>query len=127
MEQLFYKILKFGLVGFSGLLIDFGTTWLLKDRLKANKYLANCTGFSLAVISNFMLNRVWTFQSHNIHWEGEFAKFVLISLIGLALNTGFLYLFHQSRFKLPFYFAKFLATLVVFIWNFTANFIFTFS
>ncbi|PST84636.1 glycosyl transferase family 2 [Pedobacter yulinensis] len=126
MEKVFFKILKFGVVGFSGLLIDFGTTWLLKDRLKTNKYLANTVGFSLAVISNFLLNRSWTFQSHNIHWEGEFAKFVAISLIGLLLNTGFLYLLHQSKLKMPFYLAKLSATLIVFIWNFTANFIFTF-
>jgi len=48
------KFLKFCLIGLSGMLIDFGTTWLLKEKLRINKYFANSTGFILAATSNYI-------------------------------------------------------------------------
>ena len=33
---LFFKFLKFGLVGFSGLLLDFGVTYIAKEKLRWN-------------------------------------------------------------------------------------------
>lgn len=120
------KMIKFGLVGLLGMMIDFGTTWLCKEKLKWNKYVSNACGFSLAVICNYSINRRWTFTSSNPHWVKQFTLFVVVSLIGLLLNTGFLYFFHQKRSK-NFYLAKFLAIVIVFIWNFLANFFFTFK
>ncbi len=125
MLQLFLKIIKFGLAGSVGIVIDFGFTWLCKEKLKWNKYLSNIIGFSLAVINNYILNRIWTFKSTNPRWETEFGKFVLLSLIGLGLNNLFLYLFHQ-RLKMNFYAGKLVATLLVFIWNFSSNLVFNF-
>ena len=50
-----WKFLKFCIVGSSGMIIDFGTTWLLKEKVKINKYLANSTGFILAATSNYLI------------------------------------------------------------------------
>ena len=126
MNAFFWKLLKFGLTGLLGLGIDFGITWLLKEKLRVNKYLANSCGFTLAVCCNFWLNRHWTFGSNNPLWLQEFAKFLIVSLIGLLLNTGFLYFFHHKK-NTNFYRAKFLSIVLVFVWNFSANFIFTFK
>ena len=41
------KMIKFGLVGLMGMVIDFGITWLCKEKLKWNKYVANSCGFTL--------------------------------------------------------------------------------
>ena len=120
------KMIKFGLVGLFGMMIDFGTTWLCKEKLKWNKYVANGCGFTLAVISNYSINRRWTFSSNNPLWVKEFAIFLTVSLIGLLINTTFLYIFHHRKDK-NFYIAKFLAILIVFIWNFLANFFFNFK
>lgn len=121
---MFVKFIKFGLVGFSGLLIDFSVTWLLKEKLRLNRYLANSTGFALAASSNYFLNRAWTFHSHNEQVLIEFSSFILIALIGLVINNSFLYFF-EKRFS--FYFSKFLAIAVTTLWNFMANYLFTFS
>lgn len=120
------KMIKFGLVGLMGMVIDFGITWLCKEKLKWNKYVANSCGFTLAVISNYSLNRRWTFSSSNPQWVKEFAIFLSVSLIGLLINTTFLYFFHHKKDK-NFYIAKFLAILVVFVWNFLVNFFFNFK
>ena len=126
MYSFIFKMIKFGLVGFVGMMVDFSTTWLCKEKLKWNKYFSNGCGFTLAVICNYSINRQWTFSSNNPLWLKEFIMFLVISLIGLLLNTTFLYIFHQKKDK-NFYWAKFLAILVVFMWNFLANFFFTFK
>ena len=124
--EIFYRIIKFGLTGFLGMSIDFGATWLFKEKIKINKYVANAIGFSLAVTNNYYINRIWTFRSTNPHLGTEFTKFVFVSLVGLGLNTFIIYLFHQRKNGINFYLAKFFAIVIVFIWNFLANWLFTF-
>ena len=125
MRDLFLKIFKFGVVGASGVVVDFGITWLLKEQLRLNKYIANTTGFVCAVLSNYFLNRVWTFESHDPSVAMQFSKFALAALIGLAINNGIIYLLTE-RYKVKFYVAKLIATAIVTIWNFWANYTFTF-
>lgn len=127
MNDLLYKFIKFGIVGFSGVFVDFGMTWLLKDKLGINKYWANSTGFMLAVVSNYILNRIWTFESHDPNVAWQFLQFVLISLVGLAINNGIIYLLTEKQWKTNFYLAKIVATGVVTFWNFGANVLFTFA
>ena len=59
------KFIKFGIVGFSGVFIDFGITYVCKEWLKIQKYMANSIGFTVAASSNYFLNRIWTFKSQN--------------------------------------------------------------
>ncbi|MBB6462461.1 GtrA family protein [Flammeovirga kamogawensis] len=125
-EALFWKFLKFGVVGFSGTFIDFGVTYLIKEKLKGHKYLANSTGFVLAATSNYILNRIWTFQSHDSNVSIQFIKFFTVSIIGLAFSNAIIWLLHE-KFKLNFYISKVLAIGVVMIWNFFGNLIFTFG
>jgi putative flippase GtrA len=119
-----YKFLKFVLVGFSGLFVDFSITWLLKEKLKVHRYISSSTGFIFAASSNYLFNRIWTFESNNPKVFTEYGTFILISLIGLAINNLFLYVFEK---KVRFYFAKFLAVLVTSIWNFAANYYLNFT
>lgn len=126
MVELFWKFVKFSVVGFSGLLIDFGVTYLLKEKLKVQKYLANAAGFCIAATTNYLLNRWWTFQSHNPQVEKEFTLFFLISLVGLGINTLILW-FLVSKFHMRFYAGKFFAIVVTTAWNFFANLLITFA
>lgn len=127
MNDLLLKFIKFGVVGFSGVFVDFGVTWLLKDKLGVNKYTANSTGFMLAVVSNYILNRIWTFQSQDPNVAWQFTQFLLISIVGLGINNGIIYLLTERKWKLNFYIAKIAATAVVTFWNFGANILFTFA
>ena len=127
LSKTFYlKFLKFAVVGFSGLLIDFGFTYLFKEVFKVQKYLANAIGFIIAASSNYLLNRIWTFQSTNSNIAFEYSEFIVISLIGLGINSLILWLL-VSKYKLNFYLAKVFAIAVVTIWNFLANMLITFS
>ena len=120
------KFIKFCIVGASGMIIDFGVTYLLKEVIKVNRYIASSAGFILAASSNFLLNRVWTFQSANPDITTQYFSFIIISVIGLALNNLIIYLLH-GRFKKNFYISKLAAIFVVTIWNFGLNYLLTFS
>ncbi len=120
-----FKIIKFGIVGLSGMVLDFLITWVCKEKFLMNKYIANSLGFSVAVVSNFFLNYYWTFQKNDNNINIDFIKFILFALIGLGLNNFFLFFFHNKG-KIPFYAAKALAIACVFVWNFTSNYFFNF-
>ena len=119
-----FKFFKFIIVGFSGLIVDFSITILLKEKLGIHRYIANSTGFIFAASSNYLFNRFWTFESNNPKVLTEYSTFILISLIGLGINNLIIYLFEK---KLKFYFAKFFAIMVTSLWNFTANYYLNFS
>jgi len=119
------KFLKFGVVGFSGVFVDFGFTYLCKEKLKIQKYISNAIGFTIAASSNYILNRIWTFRSHNPEIVIEYSRFLGISLIGLLINTLVIYLL-VSKTKTNFYLAKLVAIFIVTIWNFLINLNFTF-
>lgn len=124
--QLLYKFIKFGLVGFSGLFVDFGTTYLAKEKFKLYLYLSNSLGFVLATTNNFILNRIWTFENSDPAIASQYGKYFMVSLIALILNNGIVYLIHE-RMKLNFYLSKLLAIMLVMFWNFGANYLYTFA
>lgn len=120
------KFFKFGLVGFTGLVIDFGITWICKEKLNLNKYVANGFGFLFGVTNNYFLNKYFTFDNHNPEIGLQFLSFLIIAVIGFSINTGFLYSL-QKKTKINFYICKIIVTAIVFIWNFGANTFYTFK
>lgn len=122
----FISLLKFAITGFSGLLIDFSLTWIFKDELHINKFVANSIGFSAAVVSNYFINRYWTFSERKHAEVGrQLSAFIGVSMIGLLLNSGFIYILNE-RLMVHFYLSKGIAIVLVFFWNFSANYFFVF-
>jgi putative flippase GtrA len=119
-QTLFAKIFKFAVVGFSAFIIDFGMTYLFKEKFKLNKYLANTMGFLFAATYNFALNRIWTFTSQDTDVTLQALKFALSMTTGLGIATALIYFF-SDRMKLNFYLSKLMAVSVVMVWNFTMN------
>lgn len=124
-EVFFLKFIKFSLVGFSGVFVDFGTTFVCKEILKIQKYVANTCGFALAATSNYFMNRMWTFHSTNPNVMLEFTRFFIIALIGLVINLLIIWAM-TGKFKVNFYVSKLVATLLVTLWNFLINAYYTF-
>ena len=120
------KFLKFAVVGFSGVFVDFGITYLFKEIIKINKYVSNAIGFVCAATSNYILNRIWTFESENASIATEYGKFMLVSVIGLGINSLTLYIL-TDKLKWNFYLSKIFAIGMATLWNFFANLMFTFK
>ena len=120
------QLLKFALVGITGMGLDFGTTWLLKEKIKINKFMANAAGFCIAVVNNFMLNKYWTFDNQNPIATEQFVKFLVISIVGLGINSLLLFILLKKS-KGNFYLVKLAVIGLVFFWNFSANYLYTFK
>ena len=120
------KFIKFGITGVSGMVIDFFLTWLFKDVVHLNQFLANAIGFSAAVTSNYIINRQWTFRDRQTKAVPQFAAFLAVSLIGLLLNSSVIFLFN-TLLNVNFYISKVLAVFIVFFWNFSLNYFLVFK
>ncbi|RXF71822.1 GtrA family protein [Arcticibacter tournemirensis] len=119
------QMLKFGITGGSGFVIDMSVTWIFRDFVGINQYGAHAIGFFVAVINNYLINKYWTFRDNSKHSIRQFVFFFALSLIGMALNTIFLYIFVEYL-EINFYVGKLLAVMLVFLWNYLSNSIMTF-
>ncbi len=125
-EVFILKFIKFCIVGFSGVFVDFGITFICKEYLKIQKYIANSCGFVMAASSNYLMNRIWTFHSSNPNVALEFTRFFIIALIGLLINLLIIWAL-TGKFRVNFYLSKLVATIVVTLWNFLINAYYTFA
>lgn len=123
---MFLQFIKFCVVGGTGVVVDFGITFLFKEKLKLNKYITNSLGFMAAASTNYLLNRWWTFRSHDPEVAQQYVQFVGISAIGLILNNIIIYLLNDKA-RLNFYLSKLIAIGLVTLWNFFMNYYFTFT
>lgn len=129
-HSLITKFIKFGIVGASGMVVHFGVLYLFKEVVGLNPFLANTIGFVTAATTNYILNRIWTFRSQEKQVAIEYLKFILVSVIGLGVNNGTMWItgkllpdwFNDWRFYLIWVFAVGVTTL----WNFFGNMLFTF-
>jgi len=119
------QFIRFSVVGASGMAVDFGVTYIFKEWVRVNKYIANSLGFISAATSNYILNRIWTFHSTDPHVVRQYGIFVGIALVGLALNNAIVYV-ANDRLKVNFYLSKLFAIGLVTFWNFFMNYIFNF-
>ena len=120
------QFVKFGVVGVSSTVIDWGI-YLLLTRIFGIFYLmAKILSFSVAVLNSYIWNRRWTFRSNDPAKLKQFIKFLTISIVGLVLNSSIMYI-AVSYIKLHDIYGLFLATAIVLGWNFLANKYYTFK
>ena len=143
------RFLKFAVVGTLGTVIDFGILNLLVLNFGFSKVLANTCSFTVAVISNFIWNRLWTFpEARDRPIAPQLVQFVLVNIGGLLLNQAiFLSLdawvlgeagvlaalmatlalnVGLAHYKLAYNLSNAVATIIVLFWNFGANRLWTF-
>jgi putative flippase GtrA len=124
-QAFIFKIIKFGIVGFLGFVIDFGLTFVFKEKLKMNKFVANALGFLISALVNFTVNRMWTFENHNPDLALQLGKFMAIASVALMLNSLIIYILN-GKIRINFYVSKIIAVLFVMFYNFIMNSLFTF-
>ncbi|NET05790.1 MAG: glycosyltransferase [Symploca sp. SIO2B6] len=122
------RLLRFGLVGFSGVFVDMIVLYLLSDPttvslpLTRSKIIAS----ELAIINNFLWNDFWTFGDIARQQPGKrqrlkrLWKFNIICLGGLILNVLLLNLLFNV-FGIDRYVANLSAIAAVTLWNFWIN------
>jgi putative flippase GtrA len=81
-----WQLLKFGIVGGSGYLINLAVFALLVGNLGVHHTAAAVAAFCVAVTNNFLWNRYWTFGPGEAHPAFQAARFFAVSAASLALN-----------------------------------------
>ncbi len=122
----FWPFFKYCVVGTLGTAVDVGALYLLVEYARLPLLLATTIAFILAVTHNFLLNKIWTFQNKSQNFRKLYIKFLIISIIGLALTNLFMYLFVILA-GIWYIFAKLLTSLIVLTWNFLGNKYWTFK
>jgi putative flippase GtrA len=121
------QFVKFGLVGGSGTLVNlavFSVVIYLLDRGRSHPptfhvYVANAAAFCVAVVTNFLLNRRWTFH-HTGRVIPHFSRFLLVSLVGYGLNfLAITLIYHVAGVEE--HVSQFLAILIVTPFNFIGS------
>ena len=85
--------LKFGVVGGSGVVVNYLCYWILLEFAGLNHLLASVLATEAAILNNFTFNDLWTFKERrkaklwfrllNFHWS---------RILGLLVTVGSLYL-----------------------------------
>lgn len=152
-KKLVKQILKFGVVGGIAFFIDFVIYSIVLNLIdwKYDYLLAGVAGFTISLIFNYLASMAFVFvRKDDADKRKEFIIFLILSLIGLGINTVVLWLcmdavyhnwpwlqlfmesfnsflhgigftFVESGQVLAAYFAKFIATGIVMIYNFISR------
>jgi putative flippase GtrA len=84
-------IFKYGVVGVLGTLVHIGVLAIMVEVFQVNAIIGSIIGFIGALLSSYLLNYHWTFESTHDHLS-SFTRYLLVSLVGLGLNTLLMYL-----------------------------------
>jgi len=84
------QLVKFGLVGGSGYVVNLLVFAALTELAGLHHIGAAIGAFCVAVSNNFLWNRTWTFRARDGHAGFQAARFFTVSLVGLAFNLALL-------------------------------------
>jgi putative flippase GtrA len=79
------QFVKFGIVGASGFIVNFLVAHALQKTTGLSGFTDFAIGFMLGGVSNYVLNRIWTFRSQRNPWV-EGMQFLVVSAIALVFG-----------------------------------------
>ncbi|MCY0869715.1 MAG: GtrA family protein [Firmicutes bacterium] len=111
------RMVRFGLVGASNTVFDFGLFTVLSTYAHWGLIPANVVAYTVAVTNSFILNRKWTFSTsgNKQNHVADFLLFVAGNVLGLFLSTGLILVLTPI---MPSVLAKAIAIGIGFPWNF---------
>lgn len=121
MKKLFAQLMKFGVVGFIAFLIDYGLLAFCTEILHINYLVSATIGFTVSVVFNYLASMRYVFtHKDGMSRRREFIIFVVLSVIGLAINNIILWA-GVELLHVHYLIVKIFATAVVMIWNFVTR------
>ena len=80
----FLRVMRFVVVGFSNFVIISLTVWIMMHLCKADMLPANITAYAIALVNNFVWNKLWVFRARG----GNLLREIALNLI--AYGTAYL-------------------------------------
>ena len=87
------QAMKYYTVGGSGVLVNLGILYALTDFIGFWYIASQIIAISISISSNFLFNRFWTFSGSIEDQRNSvmYVKFLIVSLIGMAIQLGITY------------------------------------
>jgi len=120
--KIFVLYAGIGVIGTAG---HFSMLFALVSGLAVNASIATCLGFMVGAFINYALNYQYTFQSDKQHLDA-LPKFLTIAAVGFCLN-GFIMIIGTESLNYHYLIVQILATLVILVWGFIGNYLWTFK
>lgn len=120
-KALIEQFLKFGVVGVVATLIDYGILMLLSQLAGWDPLPASVVSFTVSLVFNYVASMRYVFtRRDDISRRRELTLFVILSLVGLALNSALMWAGTELLGDGPIAvtLTKVVATCVVMLWNF---------
>lgn len=118
------KFIKYSLVGVTGLSIDLTLMILLVEYYAWSPQSAATLSFALSASNNFIWNKLWTFRDKNQNYLRQYGQFILAAIIGLVIN--YLIMDTLLAYQVHYILARLAAIVVIVLWNFSINSLWTF-
>lgn len=117
-KKILQQIIKFGVVGGSAFLIDYGVLFVLTEFFGVHYLLSGTISFTLSVIYNYVLSVKWVFDTKNSRKKSEeFIIFIVLSVIGLGINQLIMWI-AVDKLQIYYMVSKIFATFIVMVYNF---------
>jgi len=123
--QNWVQLLQFGLVGFSGYVVNLAVFAVVVGPFDVHHIPAAIIAFCVAVTNNFWWNRHWTFDARHGHAGFQAARFFTVSVLALLINLVALELLIRGGMgDIP---AQAVAVAIAMPFNFIGNKLWTFA
>jgi dolichol-phosphate mannosyltransferase len=115
------QFLKFAFVGFLGTIINLAVLYSTTEMLEIYYVVSAVFAFCVAVTSNYILNKVFTFRERFRHKTlRKFMQFLLVSIAALSVNLALLYMLTEL-FGIYYLVSQVIAILLALSINFFGN------
>ena len=124
MRKLLEQIVKFGLVGVIATVIDYAILMFLSQVIGWDPVLSSGISFTISLVFNYLASMKYVFvRKEDMDRRKEFGIFVVLSLIGLALNQVCMEIGTSilGSGAIAVTVNKVIATAIVMVWNFLSR------
>jgi len=115
---------RFFTVGASGLIVNYVASFLLSSLVPNIWYMyGTLFGIILSITSNFLLNKLWTFEDKSFsprHFFKQYALFMALCALGAFIQLSLIYVFVETS-NVPYAISLILAVCIASIGNFLLN------
>lgn len=120
-DNIIVQIIRYGFVGGTSFLVDFGLLYFLTEFLNLFYLFSTSISFTVGLMVNYSISVLWVFTtSRFLNKFHEILIFSIIGLIGLGMNLIIMW-FCTELLSIYYLISKIISTVIVFFWNFFAK------
>jgi putative flippase GtrA len=115
------QLLRSLLAGGVAFTIDWSLLFALTEFFHIHYLISSTIGFIFSLLINYFISIIWVFDKRFLNKKRvEFIIFLIIGIIGLLINSFFIWIFTEYA-NFHYLMSKVFATVIVFSWNFAAK------